>query len=82
MIKITPPLEIKIKVMLEGSRIGDVVSSSPNNNDFSVFNWYGIIFTCGADEVVYLSAKYKKTSDRAYFDGGAAIRQLTYKITH
>ena len=72
-------MEIKIQVMLEGSRKGDVISSRPNDRDFSALYRHGSIFACGADEVEHLSVKYNKVLDRAYFDNGRAIRELVYR---
>jgi hypothetical protein len=76
------PLEIRIKVALESSIVrGVVVSSIPNDHDFSTLNRTGKIFAVGADEVKYLGRIYEKIFDRAYFDGGLPVRELTYKQT-
>ena len=72
------PLEVRLKVALEDCSKGKapVVWSMTNYGEWGRAER---LFMSGADEVKY-GAIYRKVSDRAYFDDGLSVRDLTYRI--
>ena len=71
------PLEVRLKVALEDCSKG----RAPVVWAMTRYGEWGRaenLFMSGADEVEY-GATYRKVSDKAYFDDGLPVRDLTYR---